>query len=92
MIRIADRISQPTPAEVKAARKAAQLSQAEATLVVADVRGPREERTWQNYECEVGKKNHRAIPLAAWELFLLMTGQHPRFVLTEKSTAPSVTV
>jgi hypothetical protein len=84
MTRIADRVQQPTPAAVRAARKTAKLTQAEASLMVADVPAARAERTWQNYEADVGKSTHRAIPLATWELFLLLTGQHPALELVQR--------
>lgn len=86
MSRIADRIKQPTPEEVRAARKAAKLTQAAASLMVADVPEARAERTWQNYEVDVAKSTHRAIPLATWELFLLLTGQHPKLALVDQGT------
>ena len=87
MTRIADRVKQPTPGEVKAARKAARLTQKEAALLVADVAEGRAERTWQNYEADVGKSTHRAIPLATWELFLILTGQHPKLALVDHGAA-----
>lgn len=87
MSRITERITQPTPAEVKAARKAAKLTQADAALLVADVSETRAERTWQNYEATLGTKGHRAIPLATWELFLLLTAQHPRLSLAQRPPA-----
>ena len=38
-------------------------------------------RSWQGYETAEGQKDGRAIPLAVWELFLLLTNQHPTLVL-----------
>lgn len=36
---------------------------------------------------EFGLPDHRAIPLPTWELFLLLTEQHPTLKLTKKRTA-----
>ena len=61
-----DKITQPTPAEIKAARTAAGLTQSQAAaLVHAGL------KTWQNWESESGEG--RKIPLASWELFLIKT-------------------
>ncbi len=87
-----ERISQYTPEQVRLARKRAGLSQAQATALVADtVKGSY--RTWQGYETPVGDKNHRVIPLAVLELFLLLTNQHPSYFLTRYPTpaAPTAT-
>lgn len=76
MRRIADRIKPPLPEEVRLARERVGLTQAEAAGLVS----PAEKaayKTWAGYEQPAGNRNHRAIPLAVWELFLLMTGQHP---------------
>lgn len=83
---IAERISPPIPDEVRQARRAAGLTQAQAAQLVA-VSHERAERTWQNYEAAVGKAAHRDIPLAAWELFLLMTGQHPTLKVQPRTAA-----
>lgn len=74
---ILTRITQPTPDEIRAARRRANMSQTEAGLLVCSA-ATKPYRTWQGYETAVSNKNaHRAIPLATWELFLLLTGQHP---------------
>lgn len=85
MTPISQRIDPPAPAEVRAARLAAGLTQAAAALLVADVAVERAERTWQNYEAEPGKSHHRTIPLATWELFLILTGQHPVLSLAKSA-------
>lgn len=59
-------IKQPTPAEIKAAREHVGDTQAEAA---ARVHSP-SYRAWQNWE-----NGTRAMPLAAWELYLIKTGQ-----------------
>lgn len=79
------RVTQPTPDQVKAARKAVKLTQAQAALLVSPVGPERAERAWQGYEVEVGKTDHRAMPLAVWELFLLLTGQHPAHHLVARA-------
>lgn len=63
-----------TPAEIKAARTAANLTQTQAGSAVGGTL-----RTWQDWE-----SGRRAMPVAAWDLFLLHTGQHPTHVLTER--------
>jgi hypothetical protein len=73
---ILERIAQPTPEEVRAARKKAGLTQAEAAQLVSPAQGT-PYRSWQSYEVATGKPGARVIPLAAWELFLLLTNQHP---------------
>lgn len=83
MTPLAQRVAQPTPEQVLKARRAAKLTQAEAALLVTPAAGDRPERTWQNYEAAEGTKAHRAIPLATWELFLLLTGQHPTHQLVK---------
>lgn len=87
MTPLAQRVSQPTPAQVLDARRAAKLTQADAAILVTPAVGARPERTWQNYEAAEGTKAHRAIPLATWELFLLLTGQHPTHQLTARGAA-----
>lgn len=57
-------MSKPTPAQIKAAREGARLSQSEAAALVHATR-----RTWQNWESSEGSGNYRAIDAAAWELF-----------------------
>ena len=59
---------QPTPDEIRAAREQAGDTQAEAA---ARVHSP-SYRAWQNWE-----NGSRAIPLAAWELYLIKTDQKP---------------
>lgn len=78
------RVTQPSPVEVRQARLRAKLKQAEAAQLVSPAQ-ERADRTWQSYEAESGKKGHRAIPLATWELFLLLTGQHPTLQLGSKA-------
>lgn len=61
-------LKHPTPAEIRAARKAADLTQtAAAALVHAAL------RTWQHWESAAGDDDARAMPLASWDLFLLKT-------------------
>ena len=73
---ISERIVQPTPVDVRSAREAAGLTQTQAAALVSPARVA-SYKTWSAYELEDGNPNRRSIPLAVWELFLLMTGQHP---------------
>jgi DNA-binding XRE family transcriptional regulator len=81
--RIASRIAQPTPAEIRLARARAGLSQTEAAALVSTA-DKAAYKTWAGYEQPVGNRNHRAIPLAAWGLFLLLTGQHPTHLMVSR--------
>lgn len=81
---IVQRVTQPSPEEIRFARKSAGLTQTQATALVSPAQSKASYRTWQCYEVEPGLPGHRAIPLAVWELFLLLTGQHPRLTLMEK--------
>lgn len=62
--------SNPTPAEVRAAREAAGLTQTEAAT---RIRGSL--RAWQNYESAEGEPEHRRMHPGLFELFLIKTGQ-----------------
>jgi DNA-binding transcriptional regulator YiaG len=86
---IAQRVQQPTPAEIRAIRKAASLTQAQAAALVSTAQGKSSYRAWQGYEAEIGQPDHRAIPLASWELFLLLTNQHPSMLIKQKTTGKS---
>lgn len=85
---IADRLQQPSPAEVRQTREKAKLTQTEAAKLVSPSK-TKPYRTWQNYEIEVGQKGHRAISLATWELFLLLTDQHPTHRMVSKEVSPT---
>lgn len=79
-------LAQPSPAEVLAARLAAGLTQGQAARLVSAAKG-QPYRTWQGYETDESKSGYRAIPPAAWALFLLVTGQHPNLSLQPKGVA-----
>jgi hypothetical protein len=82
---IIERIGQPTPEEVRQGRENAGLTQTQAAKLVSPALTSGY-KTWASYEKTAGdpgqKSNHRAIPLANWELFLLLTNQHPTLKLT----------
>ena len=90
--RLAERIAQPTPQEVRAARFKAGLNQTQAAQLISTALA-KPYHSWHPYELPLGTKYARPIPLAVWELFVLMTDQHPMFSLMEnqaghgKSTA-----
>lgn len=79
---ITERVAQPTPDEIRAARERARLNQTQAAGLVSPATAAGY-KTWSGYEQPVGTRNHRAIPLAAWELFLLLTNQHPSMYLNK---------
>lgn len=72
---IASRVSSPDPDEVRTARERAGLTQAQAAEMVSPAQKV-PYKTWAAYELPIGNPNRRSIPLASWELFLLLTGQH----------------
>lgn len=76
----------PSGPELKAARIAAGLSQVEAAELMAypvqaGSRGGLQSRTWQALESENDPRN---MPGPIFAMFLLLTQQHPRYVLAEK--------
>lgn len=84
MLPVSNRITRPTPKEIRAARKAAGLTQAQATTLVSEAEGASAYRVWQSWETPVNRGNHRPIPLPVWEMFLLLTEQHPTMKLTRR--------
>lgn len=80
---IAERISPPTPEIVRETRLAAGLSQTEAAELVSSAQLAAY-KTWAGYETPVGHRNHRKIPYAVWELFLLLVGEHPSLRLASR--------
>jgi len=79
---ITERLNQPTPTEVRIAREHAGLTQAQAAELVSTAK-TKPYRTWSGYEiADIENVNARAIPLATWELFLLLTDQHPAMKLS----------
>ena len=84
---IAARVQQPSPAQVRQARENVGLTQGQAAQMVS-MASVKSYRTWQNYETPVGRLEHRAIPLAVWELFLLLTNQHPTHGISPRDCRP----
>lgn len=81
-------LPQPTPDEVKAARKAAGLTQTQAAQMIGQA-GAKGYRTWQRFEYPVENTDHRAIQPRLWELFLLLTDQHPTLKLVRRRASPT---
>lgn len=73
----------PSPEEVRAVRKRLKLTQLDAAQITSIAEG-KSYRSWQNFETDKGKPNHRQIPRATWELFLLLTNQHPYYCLVSR--------
>ena len=74
----------PSPEEVREVRKRLNLTQREAAQVTSVTEG-KSYRSWQNFETPAGMKNHRQIPRGTWELFLLLTNQHPHYSLVSRA-------
>ena len=85
MHRTVERLPQPTPEEIRSARKAAGLTQTEAAQLISTA-GSFPYRTWQDYEAPIEKKGYRPIPMATWTLFLLLTDQHPTLKVSKRKT------
>lgn len=76
----------PSGDELKAARVAAGLNQAQAAELMGYAlqvgsRGGVQSRTWQALE---SPSDDRAMQGPVFAMFLLLTGQHPEFTLTQK--------
>jgi hypothetical protein len=76
----------PTGDQLKAARVAAGLSQAQAAELMGyplqtGSRGGVQSRTWQALESTTDERNMQGPVFA---MFLLLTGQHPDFVLAPR--------
>ena len=79
----------PTGDQLKAARIAAGLSQAQAAQLMGyplqtGSRGGVQSRTWQALESTTDERNMQGQVFA---MFLLLTGQHPDFVLAPRVPA-----
>jgi hypothetical protein len=83
---VREKLPQPAPEEVRAARKVSGLSQTGASQLVSDA-GTKGYRTWQRYEAPLGSTEHRHIPNGIWELFLLLTDQHPTLRAVSRSSS-----
>ena len=66
--------SNPTPEAVRAAREAVGHTQ---TVAAGTIHGTL--RSWQQWEL-----GERRMPPAAFDLYRLMTGQHPKFVVVPR--------
>lgn len=86
---ITHRVSQPTPDEIRLVRERVGLTQAQAAQLVSAAQN-QPYRTWQGYEVDAGKPGHRTIPLATWELFLLLADHHPTHRLARRRGSGTV--
>ncbi|HUM99176.1 MAG TPA: hypothetical protein PLI96_01660 [Halothiobacillus sp.] len=68
---IATRLRQPSPQEIQDTRLRLGLTLDEAGRLITH--RPKPGQIWRRYEPD---RQPRAMPLASWELFLLVTGQH----------------
>lgn len=81
----------PSGEQLKAARLAAGLSQAQAAELMGyplqtGSRGGVQSRTWQALE---SPGNERQMQGPAFAMFLLLTGLHPDYQLTSRADAPT---
>lgn len=70
----------PTPAQVLAARQAAGHTQAQAAALVGLSGAIR----WAEYERDQDVASSRRIDPTRWQLYLLMTDQHPEYRLAKR--------
>lgn len=75
-----DLTTYPTTAEVRAARQAAGHTQAQAAAAVG-LSGP---IRWAEYERDQDSPTSRRIDPARWQLYLLLTDQHPEFRMAKR--------
>lgn len=61
--------SNPSPAEIRAAREDAGLTQTQAAALIYSGL-----RAWQGWEAPLGNPDHRRMHPAIWELFLIKAG------------------
>ena len=83
----------PTGEQLKAARVAAGLSQAQAAQLMGyplqtGSRGGVQSRTWQALESTTDERNMQGPVFA---MFLLLTGQHPEFTLVPRPVETQAT-
>jgi len=67
-------LTQPTPEKLRELFDVADLSRAEVARMLHVSR-----KGLEKWTAPEGSASHRGIPLAAYELFLLKTGQHPKY-------------
>jgi DNA-binding transcriptional regulator YiaG len=70
----------PTSSEIKDLLKRSNLSRVEAALLMHTTKN-----TLNTWALPEESKTHTSINLAAWELLLLKTGEHPRYSLSKKN-------
>jgi hypothetical protein len=81
--------NRPSPEEIKHARLAAKMTQLDAASLISESKLKTAYRTWQAYEAKEGTPAHNKIPVIVWEMFLLLTGQHPTMKLVSKKNKVS---
>lgn len=73
-------LRKPTPEDIIELTKKHNLTRAQAAgLISVSV------NTWHNWTAKVDTKDHRQMPLTAWELFLLKIDEHPTYKLVERN-------
>ena len=77
---IATRLRQPSPQEIQDTRLRLGLTPDEAGRLITH--RPKPGQIWRRYE---PSRRPRTMPLASWELFLLVTGQHPTHQMSLRS-------
>jgi DNA-binding XRE family transcriptional regulator len=80
----------PTPIKIQEARATAGHTQQQAAETIG-ITGKSAWRTWNRWEAGPDAPSGRAMQPGLFKLYLLMTGQHPEFVLTprQQHTRPS---
>lgn len=78
---ITNRIGQPTPDEVRFTRESIGLTATEAGRMVSSAVNAYS--IWSGYETK-DQRRSRQIPLATWELFLLLNNRHPMYRMARR--------
>lgn len=78
---ITNRIKQPTPDDVRFTRESIGLTATEAGRMVSSAANAYS--IWSSYETK-GQRRSRQIPLATWELFLLLNNRHPIYRMARR--------
>jgi hypothetical protein len=76
-------LTPPAPTQIKEARATAGHTQQQAAETIG-IAGKSAWRTWTRWEAGPDAASGRSMQPGLFKLYLLMTGQHPEFVLTPR--------
>lgn len=79
---ITERVQRPAPDEIRMLRTKCGLTQEQAAMMLKE---SGHYQAWCSHEAREDLMRHHKISLAEWELFLLLTGEHPLYRLVPKT-------